>query len=109
MKRFFSLFALVGVVASAFALASYSKVFQATYGVSKDSNLGRHACQVCHITPKGGAKLNPYGKDVKATLKAAHTKKITEAILRSVENLDSDGDGVKNGAQIRADRLPGGN
>ena len=64
------------------------------------------ACFLCHVAD-GPPKLNPYGTDVRLALDAAHATVVTPAILHSIENKDSDGDGVSNGRELAADTLPG--
>jgi hypothetical protein len=58
------------------------------------------------VSPKGG-KLNPYGLDMQTEMKKAKSKKLTPAILKELENLDSDKDGKKNIDEIKADSNPG--
>lgn len=106
MKRLLYVCCAATLVASAMALGSFSKPFADKYGVKPGSTLGKAACGVCHASPKGG-KLNPYGKDLAAALKAANSKKLTPAILTGVEGKDSDGDGKKNIDEIKADSNPG--
>lgn len=104
MKKIITLVGIVGLVAMATALATMEKVFDDTYNIKKDSKLKAAACSVCHTSKKGG-KLNPYGNDVKGAMGSA--KKLTSAMLKSVESKDSDGDGTNNKAEIDADRNPG--
>jgi methylmalonyl-CoA mutase cobalamin-binding domain/chain len=66
--------------------------------------LSKAACSVCHVGVKGG-KLNPYGTDMKEAL--AGSKKLTPEVLKKIEAKDSDGDGMKNIDEIKADRNPG--
>lgn len=106
MKRALSILGIVGVAAIAMAFSSIEKVFDDTYKVAKGSDLEKAACGTCHGSAKGG-KLNPYGKDLQTAMKAANSKKMTPAILKSVEGLDSDKDGVKNGDEIKKDSNPG--
>lgn len=97
--------AVSALACAALALPTFVTPFDSTYHLMKNPNLKKAACGVCHI---GMAKtLNPYGLDLKKALEAKHTKMITAEILKSVENLDSDKDGVKNGVELRADSLPG--
>ena len=84
----------------------FTKIFVEKYKIEPTSNLGKAACLVCHVKVKGG-KLNLYGTDVKAALKAKDTKKLTPAILASVESLDSTKSGKKNIEKIKADVNPG--
>ena len=61
-------------------------------------------CVLCHTQVP---KLNPYGQEIKAALKAAGTKTLTPEILHSVDEKDSDGDGATNAQEFAADTLPG--
>lgn len=106
MKRIILTLSVVGLGAIAMATGAFSSVFQSTYKIEKTSNLGKAACSVCHTTAHGG-KLNPYGTDVQAAMKKANLKAVTAAVLKSVEGLDSDKDGVKNIDEIKKDSNPG--
>ena len=89
----------------AVALPSFVKDFASIYKLEKTSTLAKATCAVCHIGKS--TKLNLYGLDIKKELAAAKTKKITAELLKKVEELDSDKDGVKNIDEIKADTLPG--
>jgi hypothetical protein len=106
MKKLIAIASTIGIAAIALSLSMFLKPFETTYKVAKGSNLDKAACTICHASPKGG-KLNSYGNDIKAVLKAENTKKITPAILAKVESKDSDGDGVKNIDEIKKDSNPG--
>jgi hypothetical protein len=106
MKRLLFVTLAMGAFAMAMALSAFTKVFHEKYNVKEGSNLDKAACAVCHLKPKGG-KLNPYGKDLQAAMKAADSKKLTPAILAKVEGMDSDKDGKKNIDEIKADSNPG--
>lgn len=106
MKRLFGITALTGIAAMAMAFAGFNKVFETTYKVEKGSALSKVACGLCHVSAKGG-KLNPYGVDMQVEMKKAKSKKLTPAILKALEDLDSDKDGKKNLEEIKADCLPG--
>jgi len=106
MNKLIAIGSTLGIAAFALSLSMFLKPFDTTYKVAKGSNLDKAACTVCHSSPKGG-KLNGYGTDLKAVLKAENTKKITPAILAKVESKDSDGDGVKNIDEIKKDQNPG--
>ncbi|MCB8931823.1 MAG: hypothetical protein M9921_02805 [Fimbriimonadaceae bacterium] len=106
MKRLTMVGLLMALAVFAFALSTFSKVFATTYKVEKDSALGKAACMVCHVSAKGG-KLNSYGLELDKAMAEAKTKKMTIEILKKVEQLDSDGDGVKNIDEIKGDRMPG--
>lgn len=95
---------LASVAASAIALPNYVGDFQKAYKAPKVSALGKAACNACHV---GGTRLNPYGKDLKKALAALKTKKLTPAALKKIASLDSDKDGKKNVAEIKAGTLPG--
>lgn len=86
------------LVALAIALPTYTSLFSKTYSVPAGSALAKARCVTCHTT---GAKLNPYGQDLKKQ------GKFTEAALKGVEKLDSDGDGKTNKEEILAGSLPG--
>jgi hypothetical protein len=107
MKRALFISIILGVTAAAMALTAFSKTFNDTYKIGKDSNLGKMKCMVCHVTAKGGKQLNPYGTDIQAAMHAAKTKKMTADILKGVEGMDSDKDGTSNIAEIKADKAPG--
>jgi hypothetical protein len=105
MKRLLTTGGFLGIAVAAFALGSFLKVATDTYKFPADSAAGKAKCQLCHVGKMGGAKLNPYGIDVKAAQKGA--KMITPAILHSIDGLDSNKDGVKNGDALKAGKLPG--
>lgn len=106
MKRLLGISAITGIMAMAMAFGPFDKVFNDTYKVKADSALGKAKCAVCHSSPKGG-KLNPYGTDMQAEMKKAGTKKLTPAVLKALEDMDSDKDGKKNADEIKADGFPG--
>jgi mono/diheme cytochrome c family protein len=106
LKRLLFTCISLGVVATAMSLSAYSKTFAEKYDVKKGSKLAGAACAVCHVKASGG-KLNPYGKDIAAAMKADGSKKMTAANLAKVEGLDSDKDGKKNGEEIKSDSNPG--
>jgi len=83
------------------------KVFRETYGVKAGSALGKAYCAVCHTSVGKGDKLNPYGEAIAGVLTEKKTRQLTKEMLASIEELDSDGDGVANGDEITADSLPG--
>jgi hypothetical protein len=95
---------LMILATAAWALPPMAKVFDAAYKPAKNSALKKADCAVCHIA-KGKTKLNPYGEDIKKEL--AGSKTLTADILKKVEALDSDKDGVSNLEEIKAGTLPG--
>lgn len=111
MKRLISLSLFAGAAAVAMALSSYSAVFKTTYSIKPTSTLGANACKVCHMSNKPAKEkgLNKYGEDVKAAMKAAKSRKMTAAILHSLDKKKSAGGSKTNIQLIKADKFPGGN
>jgi hypothetical protein len=107
MKRLLSVAGLFAAAVFAFSMVASMKSFDALYDIKPDSGLGKSKCLPCHATVKGGKVLNAYGKDLQSVMKAKGTKKLTEDILRGVEKIDSDKDGMNNVDEIKADRNPG--
>lgn len=68
------------------------------------SALAKANCKACHTT---GKNLNPYGADISKAMKALKSKTITAPVMKKVEALDSDKDGVANVAETKAGTLPG--
>lgn len=98
-------FALAAMAAA--ASPAMKTVFDKTYEVKPESALGKASCAVCHASKTSFKKLNPYGTEIKKALAARKTKELTAEVLKSLETLDSDKDGVKNGDEIKGDKLPG--
>jgi cytochrome c553 len=100
-----ALLVVVGLATWAVATPTDLGTFKQVYSPKEGSALASAACLTCHSKmPPSKTELNPYGKDVQ---KAAAGKPIDEKILRSIENLDSDKDGVSNVNEIKAGTLPG--
>jgi len=95
----------MGLATVALAFPTFTKEFESTYKVEKGSALNKANCAVCHIGKS--PKLNPYGQDLKKVMTEAKSKKLSADLLKKIENLDSDKDGVTNLAEIKADTLPG--
>lgn len=93
-----------GVMLTALATPKMQPLFNRTYPAPKDSDLAKAKCTVCHTK---GKELNAYGKDLQKAMQERKTKELTAEILKSIENLDSDKDGVPNGAELKAGTLPG--
>lgn len=106
MKRMLGLLGALGLAAVAAAFLTFEKPFYAHYGVKTGSKIDNMKCMPCHTKATGG-KLNPYGLDMQAALKAQNTKKLTPAVLNAIDKMDSDKDGMQNGEEIRKDRNPG--
>ena len=105
MKRLLTTGGILGLTVAAFALGTFLKVATDTYKFPANSPAAAAKCQLCHVGKMGGSKLNPYGMDVKSALKG--TKNLTPAVLHSIDKLDSNKDGVKNGDALKAGKLPG--
>ncbi len=98
------IFFLVGSTAL-LATMDNLKAFDAKYPEAK-AKLGK--CTTCHTVPlpkKDAAPLNAYGKDLQKTINPKDPKKAPD--FAKVEQLDSDGDGVKNIDEIKAGTNPG--
>lgn len=106
MKRLLTMTALTGLAAMAMALITYEKAFYDHYKIAKGSAVEKMKCMPCHQKATGG-KLNSYGEELQAAMKAAGSKKVTPAILTAVDGKDSDKDGMANGAEVKAGRNPG--
>lgn len=94
----------MGLMVTTLATPKYLVVCKKTYPAAPDSNLAKAKCTVCHVK---GNKLNVYGKDLQKALQEKKTKELTAEILKSIEKLDSDKDGVSNGGELKAGTLPG--
>jgi hypothetical protein len=98
MKRIIKLMVVMAIVAlgatSAYALPTYLSTFTSTYTAAA-ATLGQ--CVLCHIDPMGGGPTNPFGTDFAAN---GHN-------FAAIQNLDSDGDGYTNIAEINALTWPG--
>lgn len=108
MKRILTATALVATAVVALGSASFTKVTKDTYKIKPTSAAGKAGCMLCHtmkVPTKGNCAENSYGKDL--TVAMGKDKTFTAAHLKKVENLDSDKDGVKNGAELFAGTLPG--
>lgn len=103
--RFVSLMMFAGLAAIAVSKVAFVKDFADTYGVKKTSVLGKAKCSVCHVA--GKSKLNAYGLDLQAAMRAEKTKVLTGSVMKKVEGIDSDKDAKTNLEEIQADTLPG--
>ena len=97
--------AALALTSTAFALPSFTPVFNSTYGVKRDGTLSKAGCAICHIGKS--PKLNPYGTDLKDAMVSEKATTLTGSVLKRVEDKDSDKDGKKNVDEIRADKNPG--
>lgn len=89
------------------AMPTFSPVVNTQYKPKKDGVVAKATCALCHASKTKFKEFNPYGADLKKALDAQKTKKLTPEILKSLDALDSDKDGVKNGIELKADTLPG--
>ncbi len=103
IRLLFSTLLVLGLIMSALATPKYLVVFTKTCSPPKDSALAKAKCMSCHVK---GKELNVYGKDLQKAMQEKKTKDLTAEILKSVEKLDSDKDGVSNGDEIKAGTLP---
>lgn len=103
--RWFVLGITTLAAAMAMGLPKFNKEFKSTYPLKKGGAIEKASCGVCHVGKT--KKLNVYGEDLKAAMKRESAKSLTGSVLKKVEGLDSDKDGVSNIAEIKADTLPG--
>jgi len=92
---------LLAAISPALALNSFLKTWENTY---PDSHTGDANCSVCHGT--GNGNLNSYGKSLCDALGGSVPADITQALL-AIQDLDSDGFGGTNLAEIVAGAQPG--
>jgi hypothetical protein len=106
MRSFRVIMAVVLTVVAGAALAKvgYNKAVDEAYKLKAGSAFDQLACLACH-TP--ASKVNPYGADLKKAMTAAKAKALTAAVVKKIDGLDSDKDGAKNGAEIKAGTNPG--
>ncbi len=79
-------------------------VFKKYYRLAPGSANFKAECKNCHTQVPAH---NPFGRDVRSAARAAGLETITPAILASLEDKDSDGDGWLNGDEIRRGFMPG--
>lgn len=88
----------MGLTNFAFATPDFLSEFNRAYpGVN-----GK--CTVCHTVPP---KFNLYGKSVSEALNNTEDGLVTVALLKKLEDLDADGDGVSNITEIKQGSEPG--
>lgn len=104
-SKIFTLALATGLAAIGVAKLAFSKDFSDTYGIKKTSAIGQAKCGACHVGTK--TKLNVYGVDLQKAMRAEKTKILTGSVLKKVEGIDSDKDGLTNLKEIEADSLPG--
>jgi hypothetical protein len=85
------------------AEGTYQSTFNKLYKIAAGSSLAK--CNVCHKSATSpSAALNPYGNAFRAKFTGGVTVK---AALKKIQRVDSDKDGFKNLAEIKAGTLPG--
>lgn len=98
----------VGVLcAAALAMPTYTKVVTLHYKVKKGAAIEKAGCALCHLSKTKLKEYNPYGADLKKVMEEAKTKTLTPDLLKKIDTIDSDKDGVKNGEELTAGTLPG--
>ena len=105
MRRFLLTSGMLAMTIGAIALPAYLKTFSDNYKIVKDSNIGKARCVVCHVSATNH-KLNAYGTQVNTAMETAKAEKLTVDILKTVEKLKIDKDGLTNGENIKKDILP---
>lgn len=108
MKRLgFALAIVLGVFAATtvHAKPEYLEKFLSAYQPYAKA-LEARSCASCHVS-ESDYGLNPYGKQIAQKKIASGQKGLSVAILRQVEPLDADGDGVSNLEEIKASTNPG--
>ena len=100
------LIALILAMASvaAFATPEQMDAFRSALKLNKESSLFKAECTTCHTKPP---EHNPFGKDLKASLRMSGEKTLNLKVIESVYAKDSDGDGWSNGDEINQGFLPG--
>ncbi|MBI5706325.1 MAG: hypothetical protein HZC36_04975 [Armatimonadetes bacterium] len=106
MKRTTILVILGSIACFAMPKPMFLKTFIGAYKAPAGSALSKAMCTACHPSNKGGP-VNAYGRDVDKALKASGGSELTAGILKKIEALDSDKDGVKNGDELKKGTLPG--
>lgn len=107
LKRVVPGMILLAGVLPCYAKPDYPVKVKAVYQLGANTAIQKAstACKLCHQDDL--SKYNPYGSDIRKALQQQGKSILLEAALKSVEGLDSDGDGVTNIDEIRADTLPG--
>ena len=96
---------LTTAATAAMAFPMFIKDFETFYKIDDKNALKKETCNVCHIGKS--PKFNVYGQDMKKIMGELKTKKFGADVAKKLDDLDSDKDGTKNGAEIKAGTLPG--
>ncbi|MBM3494654.1 MAG: hypothetical protein FJX72_10130 [Armatimonadetes bacterium] len=97
--------ALTACALGASALPVTRGEFIKAYKLKPTSKIAQAQCNLCHVPNTN--KLNAFGADLNAAMKAAKTKKLTAQVMKIIGAKDSDKDKASNAAEIKADTLPG--
>lgn len=87
-------------ICAVFSLATISIASGRPFRIGKVP--GNFGCATCHIAPRGGGPLNPFGQDYKRIGIPAG-----EEYTKELGALDSDGDGFTNDQEFAAGTHPG--
>jgi PKD repeat protein len=100
------LFASAEVMADGGCFAGFSNFLQTDFPGSQ--TLSRGGCQACHVSAGGGNNFNRYGEAMLASGVTCNlaTEPFSQA-LRSINGMDSDGEGSSNAAELEAGTQPG--
>jgi hypothetical protein len=90
------------LIVTAACVLSYNSYLSSFNNLYSTAGTRLDDCSTCHTS--SGFALNPYGDDVLTSLNQLGD---IAAALQAVENIDSDGDGDNNIAEIRAFTFPG--
>lgn len=89
----------------AIAKPDFPSIVAKAYPLKSGGKWAGAGCALCHAGAPPA--LNPYGKDIRLALEAAHKRSLDAEVLKATEDKDSDGDGAKNADELKADTLPG--
>ncbi len=100
---------LAGIIGcrAAWALPAYIEAAKSAYVFKPGGVLESKGCNICHAGATNKTSLNLYGKDVQSALKLATDHNVTPALIHTLDNKDSDGDGWPDAAEFQKDTLPG--
>jgi uncharacterized membrane protein len=106
MKRWTFALALTLQASVTLASGEYMDTFLSHYKLNEDAAFGDKSCGICHVSDSDFA-FNPFGKDLRKALTDSGTTDVDDALLVSIEGLDSDADGTPNGEEIAGKTFPG--
>lgn len=106
MRRLLPALAFLTLASVATANGEYLDAFLNHYKLTESEAFNTKSCGICHVSDEDFA-FNPYGRDLKKAFADMGASAVDDALLASVESLDSDGDGKPNGEEIGANEFPG--